>query len=97
MTDPVAEAAADLGQPLVSVVIPTYRRPELLRRALTSVLTQSYPNLEVLIVGDCCPFVDNVMTEIDDDRVRHWNLPVHYGDNGTAARNYALKAMARGR
>ncbi|MDB5971333.1 MAG: hypothetical protein JWQ90_3783 [Hydrocarboniphaga sp.] len=40
------------GAALVSVVIPTRSRRELLARALQSVFTQSYPNLEVLVIDD---------------------------------------------
>jgi glycosyltransferase involved in cell wall biosynthesis len=38
--------------PLVSVVIPTYKRPNNLDRALKSVLSQSYSNIEIKIVDD---------------------------------------------
>ena len=94
--DVIAEAAADLGTPLISVVMPTYGRPELLAQAIDSVLRQSYPNLELLVVGDRCPSVDRVVAAIDDPRLRHWNLARHYGDSGATPRNYALTAMARG-
>lgn len=40
------------GSPLVSVVITTYKRPEMLQRALKSVLLQDYSNIEVLVVDD---------------------------------------------
>jgi glycosyltransferase involved in cell wall biosynthesis len=36
--------------PLVSVIIPTHRRPELLRRAVASVLTQTYPAIEIDVI-----------------------------------------------
>lgn len=39
-------------QPLVSVVIPTYNRPELLKRAVMSVVAQSFSNIEVIVVDD---------------------------------------------
>lgn len=94
--DIVAEAAADLGTPLVSVVTPTYQRPDLLRRAIDSVLAQSYPHFELLVIGDRCPFVDAVVRAIDDPRLRHWNLAQHHGDSGATPRNYALATMARG-
>ncbi|MBV9309839.1 MAG: glycosyltransferase, partial [Solirubrobacterales bacterium] len=94
--DPIAAADARRGEPLVSVVVPTYRRPRAFARALESILAQSYRNLEVVVVGDACPLLEDVMASIDDPRVRHWNLSTHYGDGGASPRNYALKTMARG-
>ena len=38
--------------PRVSVVVPTYRRPQLLVEALGSILGGSYSDLEVLVVND---------------------------------------------
>ena len=45
-------------QPLVSVIIPTFERSDLLKRALDSVKAQSYTNLEVIIVDDSRDFKD---------------------------------------
>ena len=42
----------DLVSPLVSVVIPTYNRADLVPRAIDSVLAQSYAPLEVIVVDD---------------------------------------------
>lgn len=39
-------------KPLVSIVIPTYDRPELLRRAVMSALNQTYSNVEVIVIND---------------------------------------------
>ncbi|MGI8484773.1 MAG: glycosyltransferase family 2 protein [Thermomicrobiales bacterium] len=94
--DVIAEAAASKKAPLVSVVVPTYGRPDLLHRAIASALQQTYTSLEVLVVGDACPDVDKVVAGIADARVRHWNLADRSDDLGATPRNYALKAMARG-
>ena len=37
---------------LVSVIISTYNRPQLLKRAINSVLKQTYKNIEIIVVDD---------------------------------------------
>lgn len=44
-----------MTQPLVTIGIPTYMRPELLKRALACVAGQDYANLEVLVADNCTP------------------------------------------
>jgi|GEM_PF-3646048 len=44
-----------MTHPLVTIGVPTYNRPELLKRALTSIAAQDYPNLEVLVADNCSP------------------------------------------
>jgi glycosyltransferase involved in cell wall biosynthesis len=41
--------------PLVTILIPTYKRAALLPRAIASALDQTYPSIEVLIMDDCSP------------------------------------------
>ncbi len=53
-----------LNLPLVSVVIATYNGERFIREQLDSVLLQSYPNLEIIIVDDCSS--DNTRTILDD-------------------------------
>ena len=36
-------------EPTITTVIPTYRRPELLQRAIRSVLDQSYPHFKICV------------------------------------------------
>jgi len=60
------------SQPLVSVVLPTYKRAHLLRYAVDSVLAQTYPNIELIIVDDCSPDdTPAVAQQIVDPRVRY--------------------------
>ncbi|MEO5833994.1 MAG: glycosyltransferase family A protein [Nakamurella sp.] len=81
------------SQPLVSVVLPTHDRAHLINRAVSSVLGQSYPNWELLIVDDGS--VDTTRAElagIGDPRVR----VTHTANGGVcAARNVGLE-LARG-
>jgi glycosyltransferase involved in cell wall biosynthesis len=75
--------------PLLTVVLPTYRRPDFLRRALNSVLQQTFRDLVVLVCdnasGDETP---QVVSEIaaSDPRVRYHLQPVNVG----LERNFAL-------
>ena len=41
--------------PLVSVVIPTYGRPQFLEETIASVTGQTYRNTEIIVVDDCSP------------------------------------------
>ncbi|MDB9153757.1 glycosyltransferase family 2 protein [Parabacteroides distasonis] len=43
------------SQKLVSIIITTYRRPELLSRAVESVLNQTYKDIEVIVIDDNDP------------------------------------------
>ncbi len=65
------------GAPLVSVRISTLNRPDLLvSRAIASVLQQTYPNFEVVIVGDgATPETAEAVAKVKDPRVRYYNLP----------------------
>jgi len=40
------------NKPIITAIITTYRRPQLLRRAIRSVLNQTYPYLKVLVCDD---------------------------------------------
>ena len=47
-----AERMNKMPEPLVSVIVATYRRDEVLRNALESLAKQSYQNIEIIIVDD---------------------------------------------
>ena len=64
-------------EPLVSVCIPTYNRDSILiNRSIKSALSQTYKNLEVIIVGDnCTDKTEEFVLKINDPRIRFYNLP----------------------
>jgi glycosyltransferase involved in cell wall biosynthesis len=58
---------------LVSTIIPTYKKPELLEKALFSALSQTHSNQEIIIINDCPTeeLIDKIETlKIIDPRVK---------------------------
>lgn len=81
--------------PLVSVIIPTRNRPALVLRAIHSVLTQSMPDLEVIVVIDGPDSkTEEALETIQDARVRLLALAERVG--GSETRNRGVQ-VARGR
>lgn len=104
---PHYRAAYEKPDPLVSILIATYNRAELLReRSLRSAMAQTYRNIEIIVVGDACTDeTAEVMANVEDPRVQFVNLEQRgdYPDDprlrwmvaGTAPVNHAL-SIARG-
>ncbi|GAB1543636.1 glycosyltransferase family 2 protein [Scytonema sp. NUACC21] len=80
-------------EPLVSAIVPTYRRPELVKRAVISALTQTLTEIEVIVVIDGPDYTTrSVLAEIDDSRLRVIELPTNQGSR--AARNAGISAAS---
>lgn len=81
---------------LVSVIIPTYKGSTNLKRAIDSVLNQSYKNIELIVVDDNNPdtidriTTSNIMQSYNLDNVFY--IKHKYNKNGSAARNTGFKA-----
>jgi hypothetical protein len=88
-------AAARSGEPAVSVILPTFNRPEFLQRALDSLVAQTFGDFEVVVVNDGGAAMEAVL---DAYATKLLITYVRHGKNRdrSAARNSAL-AMARGR
>ena len=83
-------AEIKVNNPLVSVVIPTRHRPNLVTRAVQSALSQTYPNLEVVVIIDGHDQETyELLGEMQDQRLRLKMLPVSTG--GGAARNSGVR------
>jgi Glycosyl transferase family 2 len=69
--------AFDEDEPLVTIIVTTYRNWPMLRdRCLPSILAQTYERFETIIVGDAAPpEADEVVRAFGDGRLRFVNLP----------------------
>jgi glycosyltransferase involved in cell wall biosynthesis len=84
-----------VSAPTVSVVVPTYNRAKVVPNAVASVLAQTFPDLEVVVVDDgSIDATAEVVGSLPDERVRLVRLERNRGL--AAARNAGIRA-ARGR
>jgi glycosyltransferase involved in cell wall biosynthesis len=83
-------------RPFFSVVVPTYNRPDLVQRSVTSVLRQSFPSFELIIADDGSALdYSGVLTSfLVDERVRYVKAEENKGAG--AARNLGI-SVARGK
>lgn len=82
------------GNPVVSIIIPTYNRAHLLGRAIQSVLDQTHQDFELIIVDDgSTDNTEEIVRSFSDERIRYIKHDKNRG--GAAARNTGIKA-ARG-
>jgi glycosyltransferase involved in cell wall biosynthesis len=82
---------------LVSVVIPTYNRAKTIVKSINSILSQSYSNIEIIVVDDCSS--DNTHQVILDNFSKIHNLTYvkhEINKGGNAARNTGID-VARGK
>ncbi len=82
-------------QPQVSVIIPTYNRADILRRAIGSVQRQTYPHIEILVVDDYSSDHTGAMLEdlrAEDSRIKPVHNTLNKGSAG--ARTSGIKAAS---
>jgi glycosyltransferase involved in cell wall biosynthesis len=88
------DVAGPASGPKVSVIVPTYNRPDRLEETLRSVLGQTMQDFEIIVVNDCGVDVSPVIARLNSQaEIFYHQHPVNRGLS--AARNTALR-HARG-
>jgi glycosyltransferase involved in cell wall biosynthesis len=77
----------------ISVIIPTHNRASSARRAISSVLAQTYQNFEIIVVDDCSSdkhSIPDIVKTLNDDRV----ISVRHNESlgPSAARNTGINS-----
>ena len=73
----------------ISVIIPTYNQADLLKKAIQSVLNQTYKNWELIIINNySTDNTEEIVENFEDQRIKIFN----FKNNGViaASRNYGL-------
>ena len=82
-----------MAQPLISVIVPVYKVEQYLRKCVDSIRSQTYNNLEILLVDDGSPDNCSALCDqlaLEDDRIK----VIHKVNGGlSSARNAGLAAM----
>ena len=71
----------DTRTPIISVIMPTYKHEMFIRRAISSLLEQSFTNWELIVINDDSPDkTEEVMQEyLKDERIRYYRNKYNKG------------------
>lgn len=82
-----------MDNPLVSIIVPVYNVEEYLPRCIKSILAQTYPNFELLLINDGS--TDNSLHILEQFSRLDERITIYSKDNGgqASARNLGLEKM----
>jgi glycosyltransferase involved in cell wall biosynthesis len=74
-------------EPLITIGIPTYNRPDGLRKTLEKITRQTYSNLEIVVSDNCSPDEEIVRSVVEsfslkDQRIKFYRQPNNLGSIG---------------
>lgn len=79
-----------VARPLISVIVPVYNAAKILERCVNSILSQTYPNLEIILIDDGSTDMSGKFCDIFAKKDSHIKV-IHQKNQGqSAARNAGL-------
>ena len=72
----------DITKPLITTIIPTYQRPKLLRRAIKSVLNQTFPHFQVCVYDNASGDETEAIVQefiAKDSRIQYFRQEKNWG------------------
>ncbi len=82
--------------PLISIIIPIYNIEQFLKKCLDSILSQTYPNYEVLLINDGSTDTSEVICKEYVNKYNKFQLYTKENNGVSSARNEGIK-KARGK
>src|SRR6266702_6968584 len=79
VVDSTAGMTKDQLRPLVSIIVPVYNGERYLRESLDSILSQTYPHTEVIVMDDASTDGAAAILESYGNRVRIFRQPHNRG------------------
>ncbi len=82
-------------EPLISIIMATYNRSNIISYSIKTVISQTYQNWELIVVGDhCTDDTEAVVLSFNDTRITFINLSKNFGEQ-SGPNNHGLK-LAKG-
>ena len=82
-------------RPLISVIVPTYNRPDFLAKTMRSILEQSYKNIELIVISNGKSDAnEKIAKSFDDSRIHYADQENSGGPAGP--RNHGMR-LAKGK
>jgi len=76
--------------PMISVIVPTFNRPQMLMESVKSILSQTYQNFEIIVVNDAGEDISEILNSINDNRIRYIQHTENKGRS--ASKNSGIKS-----
>ncbi len=91
----MSEVTTEPSKPLISIIMATYNRADIIGYSIKSVLYQSYQNWELIVIGDCCTDdTEAVVMSFNSDKIKFHNLSENFGEQ-SYPNSYGMK-LAQG-